>query len=299
MFMRLVKIKLGYLISYDYEYFFTSIKYVYDHVDEIFLAIDKDNLTWAGNKFELAEDFYERVEKIDFQNKIFIFKDSFYQSQLTPIQCDTRERELLNKRMGRGWKIQLDSDEYMPDFIPVKKYLLKYWYLTLWPKYTPIMLQGRLINLVKSTENGFFYVDNNEPFAFVTNQNSFSYARINYQIRNFNIDAYCIHHSWARKPSELLIKINNWGHMADFDTKVFLKFLDNINEKNYREFQNFHPISPTAWPKLQYMESENVEDFIIKFKAQRKQVLSSISTGILIGAGLRKIIKPLKSKVNK
>lgn len=292
--MRLVKIKLGYLISYDYEYFFTSIKYAYDHVDEIFLAIDKDNLTWAGNKFDLAEDFYERVEKIDFQNKIFIFKDSFYQSQLTPIQCDTRERELLNKRMGRGWKIQLDSDEYMPDFIPVKKYLLKYWYLTLWPKYTPIMLQGRLINLVKSTENGFFYVDNNERFAFVTNQNSFTYARINYQIRNFNINAYCIHQSWARKSSELNYKINNWGHRDDFDTNIFLDLLASINEKNYSKFKNFHPISPTAWPHLQYLESESAEDFIRKFKAQKKQVLFFIPVKIIVGAVIRRLIKHFK-----
>lgn len=293
--MKLVKIKLGYLISYDYEYFFTSIKYVYDHVDEIFLSIDKDNLTWSGNKFVLDEDFYERVKTLDNKNKITIYKDSFYQPELTPIQCDTREREMLNKRMGKGWKIQLDSDEYMPDFDKITKYLYKYWYLTIWPNYTPVMLQGRLINLMKSTEKGFFYVDNNEPFAFITNQNNFIYARINYQIRNFNIDAYCIHHSWARKRSELITKMNNWGHTADFDTEEFLEFLGNINEKNYREFKNFHPISPQAWPRLQYMEAETVEDFILKFKVQKKQVLSSIPVGVLLGAGKRRLIKKFKS----
>lgn len=292
--MKLVKIKLGYLISYDYEYFFISIKYVYDYVDEIYLAIDKDNLTWSGNKFELDEDFYERVKTIDIKNKITIYRDSFYRPELTPIQCDTRERQMLNKRMGNGWKIQLDSDEYMPNFNEIKKYLYKYWYLTIWPQYTPVMLQGRLINLVKSTEKGFFYVDNNEPFAFVTNQNNFTYARINYQIRNFNINAYCIHHSWARKPIELNTKINNWGHTKDFDTKVFLDFLENINEKNYREFKNFHPISPIAWPKLQFMEAATVEDFIHKFKDQRKQVLSSIPVGILLGAAKRRLFKKLK-----
>lgn len=289
--MKLVKIKIGYLISYDYEYFFTSIKYVYDYVDEVFLSIDKDNLTWAGNKFDLPADFFERVKKLDWKNKISILKDSFYQSDLTPIQCDTRERELLNKKMGKGWKIQLDSDEFMPDFVFVKKYLLRYWYLTLWPKMTPVMLQGRLINLIKITEKGIFYVDNKEPFTFITNQNNLKYARINNEIRNFNIDAYCIHQSWARKASELNFKIKNWGHTGDFDIKSFLNLLESINEENYTSLKNFHPISPRAWPNLQYLKFSSVEEFISNFKVQKEQGLTSIPGSILVGAAIRKLFK--------
>ena len=50
-------IKVGYLISYDYELLFSSLPTVYDESDEIFLAIDKDRRTWAGNNFSLPSTF--------------------------------------------------------------------------------------------------------------------------------------------------------------------------------------------------------------------------------------------------
>ena len=294
--MKLTKIKVGYLISYDFEYFFTSVKYVYKFVDEIFLAIDKEGLTWSGTPFKIADDFFIRLNKLDVDNKIKIYRDIFYKPELTPIQLDTREREMLNVKMGRGWKIQLDSDEYIYDFQKIAQYFKKYWYFTVFPSQTPLMLQGRLISMIKGDESGFYYVDNNEPFVFATNQNQFSTARLNYNIRNFNINAICVHQSWARTKPELQFKINNWGHVNDFDKEGYLYLWDSIGYTNYKEFKNFHPTSPLAWPKIQFMPAKSIEDFISVFEKTRRQKLKPIPLRTIFGAGFRKAIRLLRKK---
>ena len=48
-------IKVSYLVSYDYYMLLTSIKQLYEHVDEIVISVDKDFKTWSGNSFEIPE----------------------------------------------------------------------------------------------------------------------------------------------------------------------------------------------------------------------------------------------------
>ena len=94
----MVKIKVGYLLSYDYEMFLTSVKQLYDHVDKIVVGIDKDFRTWSGNIFVIKESFFAAVEDFDVEKKIHFFYGDFYQPTLTPMQCEYRERNLiLNK----------------------------------------------------------------------------------------------------------------------------------------------------------------------------------------------------------
>ncbi|MDP2088173.1 MAG: hypothetical protein Q8J84_02100 [Flavobacteriaceae bacterium] len=68
------------------------------------------------------------------KNKIEFYFDNFYVPKLTPMQCETRERNMLPKKMGRGWLIPLDIDEYIYDFKTISNYLKRYWYLTIFFK---------------------------------------------------------------------------------------------------------------------------------------------------------------------
>ena len=58
-------IKVSYLVSYDYYMLLTSIKQLYQHVDKIIIAVDKDFKTWSGNTFEISDSksiqFFPRV----------------------------------------------------------------------------------------------------------------------------------------------------------------------------------------------------------------------------------------------
>lgn len=110
-------IKIGFLISYDYQMLKTSLPLVYASADEIFLAIDYKRRTWSGNSFEISDDFFSWIEIFDKDKKIHIYEDDFYDPSLSVKDNDTRERNMLGIRMGSGgWHLQVDSDEYFVDF---------------------------------------------------------------------------------------------------------------------------------------------------------------------------------------
>ena len=90
--MKNKKIKVGFLVSYDYEFLKTSIPLVYHSADEIYLAIDINNNTWSGNKFQIHDSFFDWINKIDKNQKIKIYKDDFYDITLSSKENDTREK---------------------------------------------------------------------------------------------------------------------------------------------------------------------------------------------------------------
>ncbi|RKS89652.1 hypothetical protein BC952_3081 [Flavobacterium limicola] len=270
-------IKVGYLLSYDYDLIFTSINQIYEEADKIFIAIDVNRRTWSGNDYELPLSFFENIELLDYKNKIQIYEDNFYISELIPIECETRERNLLLKKMGRGWLIQLDVDEYVYDFKTLTNYLNKYWYLTLFPKFTPIVFKGKLITLFKQTEEGFLYIDNDEKFPFITNLNKYEFTRYNTKVRNHFVNVNVVHQSWARTDDEIQTKIKNWGHRDDFNTKNYFEFWKNISSSDYMNYNNIHPINPEVWNKLHFLPSKSIDEFINTYSIRNRQILINLS----------------------
>lgn len=281
-------IKVSYLVSYDYYLLMTSVKQIYNNVDKIVVAIDANQKTWSGNCFSIPQTFYDEIKGFDYQNKIEFYFDNFYLPQLSPMENETRERNLVLAKLGFGWKIQLDVDEYIYDFEKVAKYLKKYWYLVIFPKLTPVCLKGKLITLFKTVPNGYLYIDNDESFPFITNQSSNVQTRLNNTVRNFQTNIKVIHQSWARLDEEIVVKINNWGHRDDFDTESFFQFWKKLDQFNYKEFKNIHPLSPEKWKELLFIEADNIDCFIDFYAKENKQIFNPIS--------LKKL---LKYKLNK
>ena len=58
-------IKVGFLVSYDYQLLEYSLPIVYQYADEIYLAIDKERKTWSGNIFQLPDTFFECINRVD------------------------------------------------------------------------------------------------------------------------------------------------------------------------------------------------------------------------------------------
>jgi hypothetical protein len=284
-------IKVGYLVSYDYNMLLTSIKQLYDYVDGIFIAIDRDRKTWSGNDFEIPQSFFDEVKSIDSKNKIEFYFDNFYISELSPIECETRERNMLLKRMGKGWLIQLDVDEYVYDFSKVAKYLKKYWYLTLFPKLTPIVFRGKLITLFRQLIDGYLYIENNERFSFITNQSNYTYTRNNHTVKNHYTNINVIHQSWARTEDEIQMKILNWGHRDDFDTQKYFEFWKNLSSSNYMNYENVHPIVPEVWDKLYFLPSASIDEFISKYESNNLQEFIFLDKKGMIKALFNKIIR--------
>ncbi|MGL2994903.1 hypothetical protein [Flavobacterium sp. TSSA_36] len=293
-----MKIKIGYLISYDYKMFLTSLKQVYEHVDGIYLAIDKNFKTWSGNEFVIEESFFEELKHYDYKNKIEFYFDEFYVPELSPIACDIRERNLLLKKMGKGWLIQLDCDEYLYDFKKVRKFLKRHWYLNVFPKFTPIVFQGELITLYKELSDGFLYVDNKERFSFITNCNTYEGVRTNHSISNHLMKAKVIHQSWARSEEQMLFKIKNWGHRDDFDTQNYFEFWKSLNSSNYKNFKNFHPMRSNLWNELHFMKASTIDEFIKNYGKKNDQVLVNVGFFKLVTAFLKRILGKLNFGIN-
>jgi hypothetical protein len=290
--LKLTSIKVGYIVSYDYEYLLTSINTLYDYVDKIVLAVDINRQTWSGNKFEIPQSFFDSIKEFDKRNIIEIYFDDFYVPALSPMECETRERNLLLKKLGRkGWKLQLDVDEYIYDFKAVKKFLLRNWFFNVFPKLTPMQFRGKLITLFKEIQDGFLYIDNNERFSFITNGIENEMARLDSKTPSFYTDIVVVHQSWARKKEEIVQKISNWGHRDDFDTAAYYDFWDKLNQSNYLDYVNIHPMRPELWNKLYLLNCNGINEFITKYEALHPQKIAQFNSRFLYDKVKKKLFK--------
>lgn len=265
---RKSKIKIGFLVSYDYKYIYEALKIVYDHADEIILAIDVNRNTWVGQKIDLPDLFFETVKSMDPDHKIVFFEENFYIPTLGPMENETRERNMISEKMGSDcWKLQIDSDEYFLDFAGFCQFLQKHRYLLSKPKLNPVNLRAYLIMLFKRTEKGYLFIDNFESFSFATNLTRKYDLGRNIETNQIQTNFAVVHQSWARSEAEIRMKISNWGHKNDFNVEDFYQFWLALNERNYTEFENFHPIYPEQWKRLKYIECKSIEEFITKYHA--------------------------------
>ncbi len=252
--MRLIKV--GFLVSYDYNFIKTSLPLVYESADKIVLAIDKDRLSWTGNQIHINNDFFEWIKNADTGNKIEIYEDNFYAKGLTAMECDTRERNMLAKYMGEGgWHVQIDADEYFVDFSDFVKFL----YSVEQAHDGDISVECEWIVLFKKTKNGYLLINKGGFMPMATTNPQYQAARIVKNQKTFIYPQRIIHDSWARSDEEMLMKLTNWSHHNDFDTMKYYNFWLSLNDQNYKNIKNFHPLNPLYWPGLEYIQAENIQ----------------------------------------
>lgn len=253
------KIQTGFLVSYDYEKLKKSIPPVYCDSDEIFLAIDSENRTWSGNQFSIDESFFSWLEEIDVDNKITIYCDNFFDPSLSPIDNDTRERNMLGQKMGIGnWMIQIDSDEIFIDFKGFVQKLKKYDHYLEDPGRKKIQFAAFHINAYKYLKKGLLFVDEPTKFYLATNYPEYKHAK-NTRMRVIYINSYVLHEGLARTEEELRFKLQNWGHKEEINNSFLNKWL-MANESNYKEIKDVFYLNPKTWKSLGYFPSESLTD---------------------------------------
>lgn len=265
-----MEIKVGYLAAYDYELLKQSLPTVYAEADKIVLSIDKDRTTFAGEPFTVAPSFFTWLKGFDTDNKISLYEDGFYVPGLNTMEAETCQRNMLAKFMGEGgWHIQVDVDEYFPDF-PKLISDLRSWEQK--SKGTNLTFRAYWRSIFKITEQGYFLIDGSrENFALATNNPVYERARYNHSNQNVTLNHIVLHQSWGRTPEDLLKKLRNWSHNTDFDTEAYFRFWESINVYNYRYFHNFHPVYPEYWKNLAFIEAGSMEDLLKKTPAQYEE----------------------------
>ncbi|WP_313002035.1 hypothetical protein [Chryseobacterium gleum] len=266
-------IKAGYLLSYDYSYIFTSLHHIYEHADCIVISYDANNKTWAGNDIHIPESVFSAIKKLDTQNKIIFYKDTFFIEGMQPMELETRQRNMMAEKMGvGGWHIQIDGDEYAYDFKVLAEFLKRNKYLLKNPAKNPINFQVNFVTLFKQNNEGYFVITPfDEKCMLITNYPRYEYARNTNKGRILALDYYLIHQSWAREEEEISEKINNWGHKNDFNTSEFLNSWKKVSSGNYKTFVDFHPLYKGIWKELSFFPAKNIEEFIDSFSKTYSQ----------------------------
>ena len=254
-------IKVGYLLSYDYKYLKYSLPTVYHLADKIFITIDINRKTWAGQCIKIPETFFRWLDDFDVDDKILLYENSFYISGLSTMACETRERNILAQIMGEGgWHIQIDVDEYFLNFKEFVEYLKSI------DRSIPTTIMAQWITIFKQNKNEIFYIDSNEEFPVATNEPKYKYARNTINDNVIRTKFKVLHQSWGRSEKDLIFKLKNWGHNKDFDIDSFVYFWKSISKKTYKHVRNFHPLYPRLWEKLDFIEIADIHSLIEEMK---------------------------------
>lgn len=234
-------------MSYDWDFIEPSVKSWIDHVDELIMGLDENRLSWSGKPFSIPADAPEKVRALS--PKIRLIEDYFYIAGLAPMECDTRERNLLSTYAQPGdWIVSVDADEIVINPECIKPFLQS-------QPDKDVCVYGYWITVYKELQDSYLVVGQNDrpllsDMVFATGvPEQFKIARLTSQKR-VNCPAVFLHFSWARTEEELYRKLTNWSHSDDFDTDVHMAHWRTANETNYKSFKDFHPLEPAAWPQL-------------------------------------------------
>lgn len=283
------KIHTGFLLSFDYEKLKKSIPPVYKDSDRLFIAIDKDFLTWSGNKFDVNDSFFEWLKEFDKDNKIELYYDAFYVKGLTGIQMDTRERHMLSKKMGIGnWLIQVDSDEYILNFKDFVESLKKLNHFLDNPEEDPIQVSGYHIDVYKYLDDGILYVENMCKFLLATNYPNYKLARQTRE-RIIYVNTIALHESLSRSEEELEYKLNNWSHREDINSDFLTKW-KKADKHNFKDIKDVFYLNPKQWETINYAATKDFTEITKYFEANPKM---KISRGYIIRKNLGQWFKHL------
>ena len=258
-------IKVGFCVAYDWYFLRHALPLVYSSADTICLALDKDRISWGGERFSIGERDFERfIQETDIDGKIILFEEDFHKAELTPMQNEVRQRRMMAEKLGPGgWHIQLDCDEYFLNFDQFASYLRAK------NSAKPLNVCCAWVTLYKRVPQGFLYVRPNrsEQVEFIqiaTNHPDYTFGRRSGHFNHYT-NHLVIHQSWARTDDEVRQKLLNWGHKNDFDGEQYFLQWSNTSFENYRSLSNFHPIQQPLWAKLAFFPAESVDDFIRNF----------------------------------
>lgn len=288
-------IKVGFCVAYDWNLLRNSLPLIYTHSNSICLSLDRNRVSWGGEKFDFDEQsFSSFMKEIDQDRKIRILEDDFCLAGQSAAENEVTQRREMAKFLGDGgWHIQLDADEYFIDFFSFTKFLF-----SLPKRNYSYNVCCRLITLFKQSPGGFLIVDplnvgNAEYIQIASLTPSYLHGRRNGHF-NLYVNFSIVHQSWARSDEEILQKLKNWGHINDFNTHDYFTFWKTVTEENHLAVKNFHPIIPARWPSLRFVKASSISDFMVELNQFRLPKLSSVQSIVKNSRLISKIKQLLK-----
>ena len=268
-------IKVGYLVSYDWQLLKNSIPAIYADAGKIVLAIDINRTSWAGRPYSFAEEeFRAFIREVDIGGKIELYEDNFFDPSLTTMQNEVREGKMLAAKRGTGgWHVQFDCDEYPIDF---KRFVATLKEIDPDPDPSrirkPVNVTGNFVPVIKAVEGGFLIVkpDPKSPelCTLATQVPDYISGR---RSGHFNIQTslLIVHETQSRTEEEFYYKLKNWGHNADFDIDKHFALWKSLDARNFASLKNFNPVEKTLWPALLFIKANDIQELIQKIAADQ------------------------------
>jgi hypothetical protein len=262
------------LISYDAAYLPKSIATYYNYVDEIVLGLDKDRITWSGNKFSFDEgNLWAQLKKIDINNKIVIVEEDFHKSAIA-IENDNYERNYLKQQCSHDIIFSFDADEqllnakdFFNSFYPIAhNYIATKDICMTWA--TPYKTIDDYTLLIANNDDSPFFGENQ---GVVTHKNSiYVYARWTNKSaagqNRVNSPLVALHWSLCRETKDLHEKIHNIGHSDIVEKDPFYQIWQQVTLENFSNLTNFKTsgIGQAQWPKLVAVPTDKLEEYIMQ-----------------------------------
>jgi hypothetical protein len=255
------------LLAYDIAFFEESVRSYIDIVDELLIGFDENRQTWSGGTYELDATIQSRLSAIS--NKIRFIEDIFYIPGLGPMENDVRERNFLSSHIENAdWILSIDADELLINPGDLHDYLRHL-------AEPDVCVLGSWITVYKELADGYLVIGNERDqvdlgdVPIVTDKPEvFVNARWTKQ-KYMMSPALLLHFSWARSEAELRKKLINWSHADDFTAQHHLELWLNANERTYKTYRNFHPVTPEAWPRLVFIPKDKLRRVASELACQK------------------------------
>lgn len=237
-------------IAYDYKRALDAIDAYYPIADEIVLGLDQARISWSRKSFPFDnDDFSASIKVIDKENKIRVIEDNFH-ARSNPMDNDTQERQRLADCCADDhWVVQVDSDEIIlnPEtFADWMRSHAKIENSIRGEFITVFKVFGDSALIVKRPKRTMIHVASIKGVPFTMGRNTEQPPQVSPLV--------VFHNSWGRTREDLWMKLENWGHSADFDIAAYLKMWDSVTLDNFPNFTNIHPLYGPNWPGLELVD---------------------------------------------
>ena len=280
---KTLKLGVAMVVQNDEETIIPCLESFYDYVDCI--HVSNDPMRGFNGKAICPDSTIELIREFDRLGKITITTGNFFNLLKTPIENDTGQRELTTAFLkathpGLDWVLHVDADEVFTDFSRVIHSLQR----------MPREVQSVFWNWVpvfKKLGNGDLLVVCGQdglpafevfPLAhrphvrlegcrypnLFPRLKGHQWLRLPLKHRAIrhegrSLEAATLHYTFAKSEKKILEKLSTWTHAGDFNVEEFYQLWLNA-EYNWQFIKDFHPLTPTTWPRLKKFSANELQN---------------------------------------
>jgi hypothetical protein len=291
----------AYVLAADPTWLEVSVNAYYDRVSRIVVSFDERGRGWTGASIPV-EECLARLRSIDRKRKMSFEGGCYSGVAADPMYNDTLQRNaaLASASCGADWVLQLDTDEWMPNFDRFHAGIVRADAMGLcgleWPmRVLYRRVNNRVLEVCSLRGNDHFeYIAPvavrsgtrlvhsrraEAPFlrAVATGDSEsiqLQHAPASLEVRAELLEAEdaIVHNSWARTPLELRRKLASWSHSS---LRAWLYYATRWlpSKWTWRWMCNLHPFFGGVWPALRFCKISLPDEGTAEVRGEGKEAV--------------------------